>query len=176
MTRLPCLPSPSRKNLTLVDTKTSLVISWNMSTWLPITSDARSPWCATPHAQCGPRRTPKFCVVRRAQATSNLLHRWLDVDLQHHRYHLARRLSGNRRQGPQSEALAQLDGAIQDFSSRPSQQKQSMTRLVAVKLIHLDLLNDMPGTDTPCRVSVIHRKPCAHPRKAPTPRSVCPQG
>ena len=36
-------------------------------------------------------------------------------------------------------------------------------RPLAAKLLYLDLPNDMPSADAPCRVSVVHCKPCANP-------------
>ena len=36
-------------------------------------------------------------------------------------------------------------------------------RPLASKLLFLDLPNDMPGADAPCRVSVVRCKPCANP-------------
>ena len=36
-------------------------------------------------------------------------------------------------------------------------------RPLAVKLLYLDLLNDMPGVDAPCRVSVVRCKLCINP-------------
>ena len=49
-------------------------------------------------------------------------------------------------------------------------------RPLAAKLLYLDLPNDMPGADAPCRVSVVRCKPCANPMTAPTTRDSCPQG
>ena len=37
---------------------------------------------------------------------------------------------------------------------------------LAAKLPFLDLPNDMPGADAPCRVSVVRRKPCANPHNS----------
>ena len=120
MNRLPCLP------LT--------VFEHPLRSW---TSKPRSrsagiclPGCRPPaalvrpgaratRAQYCPSRKPKFCAVRRAQATPHLRHWCLGVGLQHCRYHPARGHSRHGRLGPQSETLAQLDGAIQDISNRP---------------------------------------------------------
>ena len=82
-------------------------------------------------AQYCPHRTPKFCVVRRAQATPHLRRSWLRVDLKHCHYHPARGQSRHGRQGPQRETVAQLDGAIQE----------------AARLLYLDLPKDMRDAD-----------------------------
>ena len=46
---------------------------------------------------------------------------------------------------------------------------------LAFKLLYLDLPNDMPGADTPCRVSLVRCKPCGTPTTATTSRNFCPR-
>ena len=50
-------------------------------------------------------------------------------------------------------------------------------RPLAAKLLYLDLPNDMPGADAPCRVSVVRLQPCTStPTPALTSRVFCPKG
>ena len=88
----------------------------------------------------------------------------MSIDPQHRRHHLPGRLIRSRRNGSQGKAIDQLDGSFQVLGVGPSLSDSTPDgRLLAAKLLYLDLPNDMSGPDAYCRVSVARCKPCTNP-------------
>ena len=74
------------------------------------------------------------------------------------------REDGHGRQGPQGQALAQLNGPYKVLTvglCTPLTTPDGT--LLGVRLLYLDLLSDMPGADAHRRVSLQRCKPCANP-------------
>ena len=94
----------------------------------------------------------------------------MSIDPQHRRHHLPGRLIRSRRNGSQGKAIDQLDGSFQVLGVGPSLSDSTPDgRLLAAKLLYLDLPNDMSGPDAYCRVSVARCKPCTNPHDISDP-------
>ena len=70
----------------------------------------------------------------------------------------------HRRQGSQREAIAKLDGSLQNLSRRPLVRLRHAGRSPSgIQIAILGLPNDMPGPDAHYRVSVVRCTPCTNP-------------